>query len=100
MATDDRQQEVQPEPAVKTRRAFLGGAGRKALYVTPIVLTLAGQQAFGSGPVCGSAFRHQVGSPCSNDGVDEKKCCPVDYDGNAMACHVPDGQTTGTCQPQ
>lgn len=81
-----------------TRRAFLGGAGRKALYVTPAVLTLAGQQAFASGPVCGSSFKHEVGSPCSVNGDYAEQCCDVDYGGQPLTCVVPDGEQVGTCQ--
>lgn len=98
MAADEQQQQTPAERTATTRREFLGGAGRKALYVTPAVLTLAGQQAFASGPACGSTFRHTVGSPCSTDGIGEKECCPTDSNGDPLICHVEDGQTIGTCQ--
>jgi hypothetical protein len=81
-----------------TRRAFLGGGGRKALYVTPAVLTLAAQQAFASGFVCGSRYKHTVGSPCATDGS-QKDCCPEDLSGNALECHTHMDGTTMTCEP-
>ena len=87
-----------PEREPTTRRAFLGGAGRKALYVTPAVLTLAAQQAFASGPVCGSHFKHTVGSPCATDGSKED-CCPTDINGNSLECHTYADTVTMTCQP-
>ena len=35
--------------AQATRRAFLGAVGKKALYVTPVVMTLTAQQAMAAG---------------------------------------------------
>jgi len=55
------------EQSQATRRAFLGGLAKKALYVTPAVLTLTAQQA-----VAGSA------SPCKPNGspcTDHDECC-------------------------
>lgn len=76
-----------------SRRSFLGGAGRKALYITPGILTLTAQQAMASGFVCGSALKHTVGSPCATDGS-QKDCCPIDMNNNALRCSV----TTMLCE--
>ncbi len=81
--------QVNAPPARTSRRSFLGGAGRKALYVTPAVLTLAAQPAAAaSGFQCGSQFKHTIGSPCSDTG-EGKDCCPIDHFGNAMECVDP-----------
>lgn len=72
-----------------SRRSFLGGAGRKALYVTPAVLTLAARPAAAaSGFECGSQFKHTIGSPCDDTGAG-KDCCPVDHSGTPMDCVDP-----------
>lgn len=76
-----------------SRRSFLGGAGRKALYITPGILTLTAQQAMASGFVCGSALKHTVGSPCATDGS-QKDCCPVDMNNNPLRCST----TTMLCE--
>ena len=81
-------------PPATTRRAFLGGSGRKALYVTPALLTLTAQRAMAGtsgreGFVCGSAFKHTVGSPCATDGS-QNDCCPP------LTC---DMVTDGVCVP-
>lgn len=76
-----------PAGALTTRRGFLGGAGRKALYVTPGILTLTAQEAVASGFICGSALKHTVGSPCATDGS-QKDCCPVDMDNNPLLCNT------------
>jgi hypothetical protein len=82
------------EDAVTTRRGFLGHAGRKAFYATPVVMTLAAQQAAAaSGPLCGSNFKHKIGSPCSTDGT-RKDCCPEDYDHQPLVCE----DASMTCQ--
>jgi hypothetical protein len=81
-----------------TRRRFLGASGKKALYLTPVVLTLSAQQASaGSGPACGSAYKHTVGSPCETSG--RNQCCPTDDAGNALECHTYQDNVTMTCQP-
>jgi len=74
-----------PGAGLTTRRGFLGGASKKALYITPGILTLTAQQAMASGFVCGSALQHTVGSPCATDGT-QKDCCPVDMDNNPLRC--------------
>ena len=70
-----------------SRRNFLGGAGRKALYITPGILTLTAQQAMASGFVCGSTLKHTAGSPCATDGS-QKDCCPIDMNNNALQCNT------------
>jgi hypothetical protein len=98
MSPDEGPQNSASERREQTRRSFLGGAGRKALYVTPTVLTLAAQRAFGSAPICGSNFKHTVGSPCSLDGVAAKKCCDHDTSGTGLVCfQFMDGHME--CQP-
>jgi hypothetical protein len=82
----EKMEDAVPEQEATTRRRFLGGAGRKALYITPAVLTLAAQQACASGGVCGSAYKHTVGSPCSENGELEKRCCPQDLTGQNLTC--------------
>ena len=78
--TKDQESPPDPDRPTTTRRAFLGGSGRKALYVTPVVLTLTAQHALAGasgrdGVACGSAFKHTPGSPCATDGS-QKDCCP------------------------
>jgi len=76
-----------------TRRAFLGGAGKKALYLTPVVLTLTARQAAAaSGYPCGSNYVNTVGSPCATDGS-LRDCCPAGP--NPLTCD----EMTMTCQP-
>jgi len=88
-----------PDDPVTTRRGFLGRAGRKTLYATPVVMTLAAQQAAAaSGPMCGSNFKRTIGSPCATDGS-AKNCCPQDWGGNLIECHTYLDETTMTCQP-
>ncbi len=62
-----------------SRRAFLSGALRKAVYVTPVIMTFAASQARAGSVVdsnCGDA-----GSPCAVDG----DCC------SGLTCPI------GTC---
>ncbi len=80
---------VDSSPVRTSRRSFLGGAGRKALYVTPAVLTLAARPAAAaSGFQCGSQFKHTIGSPCDDTGAG-KDCCPIDHSGNPIECIDP-----------
>jgi hypothetical protein len=55
-------------PERSTRRAFLAGVGRKAVYVTPIVLTLSANSAFASPH---SASCKQLGGSCTTN----NDCC-------------------------
>ena len=68
-----------------TRRGFLGLVSRKALYITPGLITLAAQQAVASGMECGSDYSRSLGYPC---GMAPKniQCCPHDWNGVAMHC--------------
>ena len=72
-----------------TRRAFMGGVARKAVYVAPAVLALKAAQR------AGADFTGCVGpgSPCMTD----PECCPtlLCLKPNQTACM---GQTTCTCQ--
>ncbi len=74
--------EKQPDPGATgakaadttSRRSFLGDVGKKAAYVTPIVLTLTARQAvaLGSNPSdTPSAGCLEAGSLCGADG----DCC-------------------------
>ncbi len=68
-ATSSEGQGGEP-PAITTRRSFLTRVGTKALYLTPVVMTLTAQQARAqaspSNPSCA-----QTGSLCSDDA----DCC-------------------------
>ena len=81
-----------------SRRRFLGASGKKALYLTPVVLTLTAQEAAASGMKCGSAYVHTVGSPCVTEG-DGKQCCPTDPAGNPLECHTHQDNVQMTCEP-
>ena len=63
-----------------SRRTFLRGAARKAVYMTPVVLTLAASQAKAASlefdSTCGDG-----GSPCTVDG----DCCGI-RTGETMVC--------------
>ena len=64
--------------AQATRRAFLGAVGKKALYVTPVVMTLTAQQARATSAVsCGS-----VDTPCTTD----EDCCTTNCAAGPMTC--------------
>jgi hypothetical protein len=57
-------------PATSNRRSFLKQVGKKAVYVTPVVMTLAASEAHAGSGVrswCGD-----VGSPCAV----LEDCCP------------------------
>lgn len=97
MSPDEPVQPELREQERSTRRAFLGGAGRKAAYVAPVVLTLAAQQACASGPACGSNFKHTIGSPCATD-ASAKDCCPTDLNGTTIECHTHMDAVTMTCE--
>jgi len=63
--------EPESGPPPLTRRTFLSGASKKALYVTPAVLTLTSSQAR-----AGSVFDSTCGdvdSPCTAD----VECCSL-----------------------
>jgi len=67
-----------PRPALKrvnakggtTRRTFLGNVGKKALYVTPVVLTLSASEARAASP----SPCLPIGSPCA---VNEDCCSTI-----------------------
>ncbi len=64
-----------PAPAT-TRRGFVHEVGKKALYITPVMLTLTASQAMAIGsPSC-----KPVGSPCTVPG----DCC--EFLGAALDC--------------
>lgn len=52
-----------------TRRSFLSNVGRKAAYITPILLTLSAAPAAASSAI--PSYCTGAGSPCSVDG----DCC-------------------------
>jgi hypothetical protein len=61
---------VQDARPLATRRSFLKDVGRKAIYVTPVVMTFAASEAR-----AGSATRSwcgEKGSPCAG----HSDCCP------------------------
>ena len=62
------------ERSGSTRRSFLKDVGKKALNVTPVVMTLCAERAQASAtqPSCGFA-----GSPCASDD-DCCGCCDVE----------------------
>ncbi len=62
------------ERSGNTRRSFLKDVGKKAIYVTPVVMTLSAERAQASAtqPSCGFA-----GSPCTTD----DDCCGCCDDG-------------------
>ena len=59
-----------------TRRAFLDGAGRKALFMAPVIVTLSAQQALAEGSRTVSCT--VSGDPC----VTDEECCSGDCMGN------------------
>ena len=60
------------ESAATTRRTFMRGAAKRALYVTPVIMTVAASQArAGSAGDYDSACQ-DLGSPCTTDA----DCCP------------------------
>lgn len=67
-----RKQEVgttrSADPALTTRRTFLSGVSKKALYLTPVVMTLTASPAFASGAGSGCAY---VGEACTSN----EECC-------------------------
>ncbi len=52
------------------RRAFLGAAARKAIYVAPVVFALSATKAYGSNVFF--SFCVDEGSPC----LETPDCCP------------------------
>ena len=66
------------ERSGSTRRSFLKDVGKKAVYVTPVVMTLSAERAQASAtqPSCGIE-----GSPCTT----EDDCC-VGCCSNGMIC--------------
>jgi hypothetical protein len=73
------------EKHAKTRRTFLGDAHRKALYVAPLVFTLAAspEQAWASGaPPSGTCV--PSGMPCATD----EECCSGNCVANGMMCQM------------
>lgn len=63
--------EIKPRtPEATTRRRFLASVGRKAAYATPVLLTLAAQDARGV-EAAPSASCQSTGSPCTVDA----DCC-------------------------
>ena len=66
----------QSERPPSTRRAFLGDVGRKALFVTPVVLTLTAAQAHAA-----------ISGSCTPSGADctiDAECCTLDCSGGGM----------------
>lgn len=83
----DRKEKLDPStpPAdvdhtrTSTRRAFLGGAGRKALFAAPIIVTLSAQQALAAGS-------RTVSCTLSGDAcVTNEECCSATCTGG-MVC--------------
>jgi hypothetical protein len=71
------------EPALATRRTFLSSVGKKALYLTPVMMTLAASPAFASGIPSGQASGCvAIGDPCSADG----DCCTLHCMSGAAVC--------------
>ncbi|MCP4591257.1 MAG: hypothetical protein GY842_10955 [bacterium] len=62
-------------PPRTTRRAFLNAVGRKAVYATPVLLTLTATPAMATGH---AASCSPAGSPCSVD----HDCCSDNCLGN------------------
>ena len=65
-----------PAPAT-TRRRFVQDVGKKALYITPVVMTLTAAEALGAP---GSGNCYQLGSPCTAD----SDCCELE--GEPLEC--------------
>lgn len=65
-----------PVPAT-TRRRFVQDVGKKALYITPVVLTLTAAEALGAP---GSGNCYQLGSPCTA----ASDCC--EFEGEPLDC--------------
>lgn len=64
-----------------TRRGFLTGAGKRAVFVLPAVWSLSTQQAAAASGVSCSAY----GAPCE---VNED-CCTLNCHGLTMTCKGP-----------
>lgn len=83
------QNSEQPMPSDRcggdTRRELLQRAGRKALYVLPVVLVLAAapQNAWASAPASGTCT--VSGGACSVD----DDCCSLSCDVGMMTCNTP-----------
>ena len=74
-AADDHVNHTAPAaPTVSTRRTFLGDIGKKAMYITPVLLTLTASPAMAS-PADSCA---RTGSPCLLD----SECC------GALTCNL------------
>jgi hypothetical protein len=67
---------------VHTRREFLGGAVKKALYVTPVVLTLTAASSRASSTDGFDSTCGDFGSPCTLDA----QCCSLMCVSNDMRC--------------
>jgi hypothetical protein len=64
--------------ATTTRRSFVKSVGKKALYVTPVVVTLTANEAHAASP----ASCIQYGSPCTV----HEDCCSLNCDDLSMEC--------------
>jgi hypothetical protein len=63
---------VEDAPAKKSRRDLLRKGGKKAMYLTPVVLTLAASHAHAGSSDAWLSWCASEGSPC----VDHADCCP------------------------
>ncbi len=68
-----------------TRRELLRSAGRRALYVMPVILVLAAapENAWASAPASGTCT--VSGGACSVD----NECCSLSCDVGMMTCNTP-----------
>jgi hypothetical protein len=65
------------EPRSITRRAFLCGVGKRAIYIAPVVVALSASQAHAASPSCVPS-----GEACLLD----SDCCSNRCAGGAMIC--------------
>jgi len=79
MGDSDRKDEMKVDAApARSRRAFLMGVGRKAAYMTPVVLTLAAAPALASPH---SASCKPIAGSCDSD----NDCCSGNCEGGFCA---------------